>query len=71
MTPEEQPFVFDQERRGCIDYAEIARCLAMTPEERLQHHEERRLQLKETQKIHPIEDEDVKPLIISARRSAS
>lgn len=50
LTEDGQPCVLELEHGGDIDYTEIARCLAMTPIERLQYHEEKRLFVKEALK---------------------
>jgi hypothetical protein len=39
--------VFDQGHRGEVDYTQIAEMLAMTPTQRLRHHERWRLFVKE------------------------
>lgn len=46
LTEEGQPRVFDLGHRGDFDYTQIAHCLAMTPTERLRHHEGWRLFVK-------------------------
>ncbi len=47
LTEEGQPHVFDLGHRGDFDYTQIAHYLAMTPTERLRHHEGWRHFLKE------------------------
>jgi hypothetical protein len=39
LTEDGRPLVFDLGHRGDFDYTQIAHCLAMTPTERLRHHE--------------------------------
>jgi hypothetical protein len=47
LTEDGQPRVFDLGHRGDFDYTQIARCLALTPLERLERHESWRLFVKE------------------------